>query len=87
MRKGQTPDAHPLTEEQVRALPPGVPTVAVPCPVCESAPGYPCSAPAADGRRRRDVAWLHVSRVPRESFPARFAVGATDRGQGYGAPL
>jgi hypothetical protein len=64
---------------------PGTPTRAVPCPACMAAPGEACTAP--DDRSRHAVSWLHLDRVPRESYPSRYGVGVADPGEGFGAAL
>lgn len=64
---------------------PGEPTTAVPCPNCSAAPGEPCSAPNSTGRA--PVRRLHLSRVPRESYPSRYGFGTPDTFEGFGAAL
>ena len=64
---------------------PGVPTVAVPCPVCLAAPGDPCTAP--DDRGRHAVNRPHLDRVPRSSYPSRYGVGTPDPLEGFGGVL
>lgn len=66
-------------------LEPGVPTLAVPCPNCLAAPNEPCTRPAASGRTPSRT--LHFARIPRESYPSRYAFGTPDAGEGFGAAL
>jgi hypothetical protein len=66
---------------------PGVPTIAVPCPVCLAPPRVQCSAPADNPAGRRSATWVHFSRVPRETYPSRYRYGKADEFDGFGPEL
>lgn len=76
----------PYANRAALAAPRGVPSLVVPCAACMAAPGEPCTGIMADGERR-PVTYLHVSRVPRESYPSRYGVGVADPFEGFGVAL
>lgn len=86
------PNSHPFTPPLGTTLTdyaptPGVPTVRVPCATCMARPGVGCTAPADTPAGRRGVPWLHLERVPRETYPSRYRYGKPDPGEGFGAAL